>query len=212
MLHRGVSNDEACYVDEPTSHISNSKLPAANPLPALTPPMSPRASPEAEEACGSVPQEPHNRGAAKSKETSETNTPREPLPELEKDAAMEESYGVPEKPPEEPEPCEPAPAPQPLRPDKPYSCSQCGKAYASRSGLKGHMKIHPGVLTNTPSKAQTNDIDVLVDRSSHSTSKLRGQQDERQGFTKSPEKGDSTDPPPISAGSDVTAKPVDTTE
>uniref|UniRef100_A0A3Q3ILS0 C2H2-type domain-containing protein n=1 Tax=Monopterus albus TaxID=43700 RepID=A0A3Q3ILS0_MONAL len=211
-MNSSVYSEEETRADLGGASPFKAPLAPANPLPALTPPMSPRASPEAEEACGSVPQEPHNRGAAKSKETSETNTPREPLPELEKDAAMEESYGVPEKPPEEPEPCEPAPAPQPLRPDKPYSCSQCGKAYASRSGLKGHMKIHPGVLTNTPSKAQTNDIDVLVDRSSHSTSKLRGQQDERQGFTKSPEKGDSTDPPPISAGSDVTAKPVDTTE
>ncbi|XP_072543735.1 uncharacterized protein [Salminus brasiliensis] len=34
--------------------------------------------------------------------------------------------------------------PQPQRPEKPYSCAQCGKEYASRSGLKGHMKTHSG--------------------------------------------------------------------
>ncbi|XP_017555089.1 sal-like protein 4 [Pygocentrus nattereri] len=33
---------------------------------------------------------------------------------------------------------------QPQRPEKPYSCAHCGKEYASRSGLKGHMKIHSG--------------------------------------------------------------------
>uniref|UniRef100_A0A4W4GTW7 C2H2-type domain-containing protein n=1 Tax=Electrophorus electricus TaxID=8005 RepID=A0A4W4GTW7_ELEEL len=38
--------------------------------------------------------------------------------------------------------------PQPQRPEKPYSCTQCGKEYASRSGLKGHMKIHSGAMSN----------------------------------------------------------------
>ena len=33
-------------------------------------------------------------------------------------------------------PAPPTPSPQAPRPDKPYCCSQCGKAYASRSGLK----------------------------------------------------------------------------
>ncbi|KAI5609890.1 sal-like protein 2, partial [Silurus asotus] len=37
---------------------------------------------------------------------------------------------------------------QPARTEKPYSCMHCGKEYASRSGLKGHMKTHSGVMTN----------------------------------------------------------------
>ncbi|KAK7909634.1 hypothetical protein WMY93_014318 [Mugilogobius chulae] len=50
----------------------------------------------------------------------------------------------------------PTPPAPPARPDKPYSCSQCGKAYASRSGLKGHMRSHPGVSLSTPTKVQPN--------------------------------------------------------
>ncbi|GAA6228128.1 sal-like protein 2 [Lates japonicus] len=217
-LHRAVNNDENCSTDEPTtSNDSNPKTPAANPSPALTPPASPKANPEAEDACGSVPQGPQERDAAQMNGKGETTTPREPLPvldpELDKDTPMEEGYGVPENPSEDPEPSVPAPAPQsqPPRPDKPYSCSHCGKAYASRSGLKGHMKTHPGALTSTPSKAQTNDSDVAEDRRSHSASKNPGQQDEKQGLAKSPEKGDSTDPLPVSVGSDVAGEPMDTT-
>lgn len=143
MPHRGVNKDEACSTDKPTtSPDSNPKPPSANPLPALTPPASPKAIPEAGEACGGVPQEAQEKDAVQSKGKSETTTPTEPLPaldpELKKDTQMEEGYAVPEKPSEEPEPSVPAPAlhTQPPRPDKPYSCSQCGKAYASRSGLK----------------------------------------------------------------------------
>ncbi|XP_026183610.1 sal-like protein 4 [Mastacembelus armatus] len=210
-LHRGVNNDDA------TSCHSNLKSQALNPLPAVTPPTSPKTIPEAEGACGNILQEPEERDDAQRKEKSETNTPSQPLPELdpepEKDTEIKEGYVVPEKSSEDPEPCEPAPPPQnqPPRPDKPYSCSQCGKAYASRSGLKGHMKTHPGALTNTPSKAQTSDSDV-VDRSSQSAEKTTRQQQERQGSTKSPEKGDSTDPPQVSVGSDVAGEPMDTTE
>ncbi|XP_076580461.1 uncharacterized protein LOC143316730 [Chaetodon auriga] len=216
--HRVVNIDEPCSTDNPaTSPDSNPKPPAANPLPALTPPASPKANPEAEEACGSAPQEAQEKDAAQSKDKSETTTPSEPLPavdpEPEKDTAVEEGYSVPEKPSEDPEPSVPAPAlqTQPPRPDKPYSCSQCGKAYASRSGLKGHMKTHPGALASTPSKTQTNDNDVVEDRSSHSANKNAGQQDEKQGLAKSPEKGDSTDPPPISVVSSVEDEPMDTT-
>ncbi|XP_031706465.1 sal-like protein 2 [Anarrhichthys ocellatus] len=214
-LDTGVNNDEACSTDKPTtSPDSSPKPPAANASPALTPPASPKTTPEAEEACGSVPQEAQKTDAAQSNGKSETTTPGEPLPvpdpEPEKDAPMEEGSRVQEKPAEDPEPSVPAPA-QPPRSDKPYSCSQCGKAYASRSGLKGHMKTHPGVLTNTPSKAQTNDTDIVEDRSSHATNKNRVQKEEEQGLAKSPEKGDATDPLPISVVSSVAGEPMDTT-
>lgn len=132
--HRGVNKDEACSTDEPiTSHHSHLRPSAANPLPALTPPASPKAIP-AEEACGSGAQQPQERDADQSKEKSETTTPRESLPAL--DPELEKD--TPQKLSEEPEPSVPAPAPQiqAPRPDKPYSCSECGKAYASRSGLK----------------------------------------------------------------------------
>ncbi|XP_041821649.1 sal-like protein 4 [Chelmon rostratus] len=218
MPHRAVNIDEPCSTDKPTtSPDSNPKPTAANPSPALTPPTSPKVKPEATEACGSAPQEAQERDAAQSKDKSETTTPREPLPavdpELEKDTPVEEGQSVPEKHSEDPEPSVPAPTQQtqPSRPDKPYSCSQCGKAYASRSGLKGHMKTHPGALASTPSKAQTNDNDVAEDRSSHSASKNAGPQDEKQGLAKSPEKSDNTDPPPISVVSSVADEPMDTT-
>ncbi|XP_069025926.1 sal-like protein 2 [Embiotoca jacksoni] len=216
--HRGVTNDEARSTDEPKASLSSSpKATGAAPVPALTPPASPKAIPEA----GEAPCESQAKDAAHSKEKSEitttTTTARESLPaldpELEKAGPAEEGDGVPEKPSEDPEPSVAAPAPQsqPPRPDKPYSCSHCGKAYASRSGLKGHMKTHPGALTNTPSKAQTNDNDFAEDRSSHAANKNSGQPDEKQGLAKSPEKGDSTDPPPTGVGCDVAGEAVDTT-
>lgn len=70
---------------------------------------------------------------------------------------------------------------------------------------QGHMKTHPGVLTSTPSKAQTNDNDFAEDR------KSAAQQDEKQGLLKSPEKGDSTDPLPNSVGCDAADEAMDTT-
>lgn len=148
MPHGVINNDVTsseenndCSTEEQiTSPDSNPKPTGTNPLPALTPPASPKARVEAEEACGSVPQEPQERDATQSKGMGEASTPREPLPALdpEKVTPVEEGYSVPEEPLEDPEPSVPAPAThsQPPRPDKPYSCSQCGKAYASRSGLK----------------------------------------------------------------------------
>lgn len=73
------------------------------------------------------------------------------------------------------------------------------------------MKTHAGVLTNTPSKAQTNDNDTAEDCSSHSANKNPGQQEEKQGLAKSPEKGGSTDPRPISVVSSAADEPMDTT-
>ncbi|XP_036453417.1 putative GPI-anchored protein pfl2 [Colossoma macropomum] len=43
------------------------------------------------------------------------------------------------------------------RPDKKtYCCSECGKEYASRSGLKGHMKHH-GVTTHAPARSRVSE-------------------------------------------------------
>lgn len=72
------------------------------------------------------------------------------------------------------------------------------------------MKTHPGALTNTSSKAQTNDTETAADPGSHSANNP-GQQEEKQGLTKSPRKGDGTDPPEISAGSEGAGEPMDTT-
>ncbi|XP_046883991.1 sal-like protein 3 [Hypomesus transpacificus] len=42
------------------------------------------------------------------------------------------------------------------RPEKKtYSCAECGKEYASRSGLKGHMKHHSGVVKTTRPPARS---------------------------------------------------------
>lgn len=71
------------------------------------------------------------------------------------------------------------------------------------------MKTHPGVLANTPTKAQTNDSVITEDQNSHSANK--NQQEEKQGSTKSPEKSDSTDPLSTSAVSSAADEPMDTT-
>uniref|UniRef100_A0A1A7Z5K0 Sal-like 2 n=2 Tax=Iconisemion striatum TaxID=60296 RepID=A0A1A7Z5K0_9TELE len=184
-----VNNDEGSSTNEPTA---SPKGDPEKPVPALTPPSSPKATPKVEETCGD---------AAKPKGKSETSVV-EPDPEQEKDAPVKERHSI-EKSSDVPETSAAAPTPQPHRPDKPYSCSHCGKAYASRSGLKGHMKTHPGASTSTPCKAQTNENDE--DHSSLSTNK----QDEKQGSAS--EKGDDTDPLPNSTDSDVTAEKTDTT-
>ncbi|KAM3842425.1 uncharacterized protein ACN63O_022483 [Diretmus argenteus] len=226
---RGLSNDASLSTENQTSSTDEltpnpeptPKSPAADPLPAPTPPSSPKATAEAEEASGTPPEP--ERDTAQSQGKSETPTPRDPLPapvpepEKEKDTPVEEGNGTLEKLSEDPEPNQPAPAPapapppQPPRPDKPYSCAQCGKAYASRSGLKGHMKTHPAAAatTNTLSKIQTNDI--MEDHSSHSANQNPAERDEKPGLAKSPEKGDSPDTLPISVGSNTEGEaPMDT--
>uniref|UniRef100_A0A3B4H510 Spalt like transcription factor 2 n=1 Tax=Pundamilia nyererei TaxID=303518 RepID=A0A3B4H510_9CICH len=204
LPHRGVNPDEESSTDKPT--ITPDSNPTANPVPSLPPPVSPTAIPEADEACGSAPHESQERDAAHSKGKSETL--RESLSGL--DTELEKD--TPEKPSADAEPSVPAasaptPAPtphtQPHRPEKPYSCSHCGKAYASRSGLKVREEIIDSVIT--PSKAQTNDNDFAEDR------KNAAQQDEKQGLVKSPEKGDSTDPLPNSVGCDAADEAMDTT-
>ncbi|XP_051556897.1 sal-like protein 1 [Myxocyprinus asiaticus] len=45
--------------------------------------------------------------------------------------------------------------PPPMPERKTYHCSECGKEYASRSGLKGHMKHHGGVVKAPRAPAKT---------------------------------------------------------
>ncbi|XP_067219840.1 sal-like protein 2 isoform X2 [Chanodichthys erythropterus] len=45
--------------------------------------------------------------------------------------------------------------PPPMPEKKIYHCSECGKEYASRSGLKGHMKHHGGVVKAPRAPART---------------------------------------------------------
>ncbi|KAM9844367.1 uncharacterized protein sall2 [Aulostomus maculatus] len=63
--------------------------------------------------------------------------------------------------------------PSPMsRPEKKtYCCAECGKAYASRSGLKGHMKHH-GVVTKTtrpPARSSRSSADQLQSSTSISS-------------------------------------------
>ncbi|TNM93770.1 hypothetical protein fugu_001946 [Takifugu bimaculatus] len=200
--HKRVSKDESGSADKPTT-IPNSKPPPTCSPPATAPPGSPKAAPEVQSASEAVPKE------AEEREEAQRKGDAEPV----NNAAVVGSNSVVEKPAVDQEPCFPPPATHTptSRPDKPYSCSQCGKAYASRSGLKGHMKTHPGVLLNTPSKVQAADNDVAEGHNSNSAeSNPESNLEQKQGLVKSPEKGDNTDLQPIAVASTLTDEPTDT--
>lgn len=58
------------------------------------------------------------------------------------------------------------------RPEKKtYSCSECGKEYASRSGLKGHMKHHGGAAVK-PSRAPSRSTRFSSERPSASATSI----------------------------------------
>lgn len=69
------------------------------------------------------------------------------------------------------------------------------------------MKIHPGALATTLSKAQTNDNDIADEHNSHSDVKNPEQQEEKQKLAKSPENGNGTDPQPGSVASSAEGEP-----
>ncbi|XP_034020537.1 sal-like protein 1 [Thalassophryne amazonica] len=207
-VHRGVNDNASCSTENPPCSTEEStsnpdsipKPQPVNRLPALTPPASPKVTPELEEVYASTPQD-SKKDTSQSKGTSEATASTERLPPSDphpgKDTPTEGGHNKPEKSSEDLEACVTAPTPNthPSRPEKPYSCSQCGKAYASRSGLKGHMKTHPGGPTNVPPKTQTNESDTAEDHKAHSANKNLADQDEKQGLVQSLEKGD---PQPIS--------------
>ncbi|MCJ8731491.1 hypothetical protein PDJAM_G00200310 [Pangasius djambal] len=90
------------------------------------------------------------------------------------------------------QPDTPAIPPQPARSEKPYSCMHCGKEYASRSGLKGHMKTHSGGMTNelnasvVPQSAEGNYKDTMETSPHASSGNL--QEDIENGMEKTSEK------------------------
>ncbi|KAK2860415.1 hypothetical protein Q7C36_004581 [Tachysurus vachellii] len=105
--------------------------------------------------------------------------------------------------------------PQPARSEKPYSCLHCGKEYASRSGLKGHMKTHSGVMTNelhasvVPQSSEGNYKDTMEANPNASGVNLQEDiENERENTSeKSLLKEDSLD----TAGSDGEQEPEDRT-
>lgn len=75
---------------------------------------------------------------------------------------------------------------------------------------QGHMKTHPGVLLGAPSKVQGNEGDAAEGQNSNSAENNPGQQGEKEGLVKSPEKGDDAAPQPTSVASKVADEPTDT--
>lgn len=72
------------------------------------------------------------------------------------------------------------------------------------------MKVHPGALAATLSKAQTNGNDNADDHNSHSDVKNPEQQEEKQKLVKR-ENDNSTDPQPSSVASSAEDEPAVTT-
>ncbi|XP_028843058.1 sal-like protein 1 [Denticeps clupeoides] len=100
-----------------------------------------------------------------------------------------------------PQPTTPVKTPQQERPQKPYICSQCGKEYASRSGLKGHMKTHSGSSGAGSSRTLQlpdghtqlkNSKDSLEDATGCSANTNHGEEDTEKRLSKSQDKTHSS--------------------
>lgn len=76
------------------------------------------------------------------------------------------------------QPITPVKATRGSRAEKPYSCSQCGKEYASRSGLKGHMKSHAGTGNSGPAPPPANSKDTPEDPSAISANGSQAEVDQ----------------------------------
>ncbi|XP_019898729.1 sal-like protein 3 [Esox lucius] len=210
-IYRGITHSYGPPVEDqansPGGLIPNlDSLATLNPSPTLTPPISPKTTPEPPPQASCVtPVEPSSRArdADPHGGESESTASIDPSPgvvsERESITSTEERDGSPEKP-EAIHPAIPASTPY-----KPYSCLLCGKAYASRSGLKGHMKTHP-VLTNMPTVTPpiatlTNENDTTEDRILVSTNGNTGEEVGKERLGKSPVKPGTTEDQPITAGS-----------
>ncbi|XP_033839418.1 sal-like protein 4 [Periophthalmus magnuspinnatus] len=158
---------------------SSAKEPTNNT--SLTPPASPSNIPESEE---------------KVEKGSSTNGIKAEDQKAQEDSQTEEGSSNVAPPPT-----------QTARQDKPYSCSQCGKAYASRSGLKGHMKSHPGVSLSTPTKVQPHETE---EEPNADIVKPGTRPDEKQVEAETP-KGDNINSVPATVSSNGTEEPMDRT-
>ncbi|XP_053716771.1 sal-like protein 2 [Synchiropus splendidus] len=147
--------------DPKVSAESHPETQAVNPLPALTPPASPRANSESKEV-DPVTDELQKTEDNQSTGPGETSTSRDTTVD-EEHMLKEPSDSTAETPSKDPDPPAAQQTPS-TRADKPYSCSLCGKAYASRSGLKGHMKTHPGATTTSTSKVQSGEGDTTEEK------------------------------------------------
>ena len=125
-----VSKDENASPGKPKNTNPNANIKAPPTQLAAAPPRpgSPKGAPEVKSASDDVQKEAQDGEEALKKLDAEP----------ENNGAAVDANSVAETPAVDQEPCHPPPATpsQASRPDKPYSCSQCGKAYASRSGLK----------------------------------------------------------------------------
>ncbi|KAL0970212.1 hypothetical protein UPYG_G00238780 [Umbra pygmaea] len=216
-IYRGITNSYGLCTENQTSsslgliaslesELTHNPPATLNLSPTLTPPISPKTAPEpAPQASTFTLMEPsgHDRETVppegEGKSTAPRDTPLVAGPDRESFASTEDMDGAPEKP-EALQPAIPT-----LTPYKPYSCLLCGKAYASRSGLKGHMKTHP-VLTNmstiTPLPATlTNDNDTTEDHILLSTNGNPREEDGKDLLAKSPVKPGNLEDQPINASS-----------
>ncbi|TRY56210.1 hypothetical protein DNTS_028537, partial [Danionella cerebrum] len=66
--------------------------------------------------------------------------------------------------------------PPPMPEKKVYHCSECGKEYASRSGLKGHMKHHGGVVKAPKAPSRTKVLEKVLHRERSQTYLPQGDQ------------------------------------
>ncbi|KAJ8008432.1 hypothetical protein DPEC_G00104760 [Dallia pectoralis] len=204
-IYRGIAHSYGPSTENqtnsPDGFVPNiDSLATLNPSPTLTPPVSPKTALDPVPPASSVtPVESssHARDAVPREGESESMIAPSLVvkPERETHTSTEERGRAPGKPEVI------HPAAQASTSYKPYSCLLCGKAYASRSGLKGHMKTHPVLTTITPPSATlTNENDTTEGEILVSPNGNTGEEVEKEQLTKSPEKPGTAEDQPITAG------------